>query len=264
VTDELTPEQEAAVRRLLSEARHDQPMPADVAARLDAVLDELVADEGVDDLEVFEPSVSRTGGSAVTDLAGARRRRQKAGRLLLAAAAVVVGGVAVGQTIGNTSFDGGDADSAGTALSDAPRTGDDADGGAESADREDGGGDAAAEEPVVPESTSGQAFLADVEVPLTLSSDSFAADVQRQLARTARERRQAATSNYDGLSAYGYDTNTFQCPEGPYGEGARLPAYYDAEEAVLVLRRPQAGMQRVDLLTCGTAVQLNSVTLPAP
>ena len=49
-----------------------------------------------------------------------------------------------------------------------------------------------------------------------------------------------------------------------YGEGATLPAYYDAEEAVLVLRRPQAGIQRVDLLTCGTAEELDSVDLPAP
>ena len=53
-------------------------------------------------------------------------------------------------------------------------------------------------------------------------------------------------------------------PDGPYGEGATLPAYYDAEEAVLVLRRPQAGIQRVDLLTCGTAEELDSVDLPAP
>ena len=36
------------------------------------------------------------------------------------------------------------------------------------------------------------------------------------------------------------------------------------EEAVLVLRRPRSGLQRVDLLACGTAVELNSVELPAP
>ena len=38
---ELTPEQESEVRRLLAEARHDEPVPADVAARLDDVLADL-------------------------------------------------------------------------------------------------------------------------------------------------------------------------------------------------------------------------------
>ena len=66
------------------------------------------------------------------------------------------------------------------------------------------------------------------------------------------------------MVAYTTANKDFVCAAGEYGEGATLPAYYDAEEAVLVLRRPRAGIQRVDLLTCGTAVPLNSVDLPAP
>ncbi|GAB3244131.1 hypothetical protein [Nocardioides dilutus] len=259
MTDELTAEQEAAVRRLLQQARHEAPVPADVAARLDAKLDELVADEGADDLEVFEAG----GSPVVTELAGMRRRRRNAGRLLLAAAAVIVGGVAVGQNIAGTGLDmgGGDSGEADTALAEPPR----ASAGRvdeESADSvEDGnsGGDAA------PEAAPEQAYLLlQAGAPLDLTSEDFAADVQRELLRTADERRVAAKADYDGVAAYAQADPGFVCPAGPYGEGAKLPVYYDAEEAVLVLRKPRSGIQHVDLLTCGTAVTLNSLDLPAP
>ena len=42
---ELTPEEESAVRQLLAEARHDVPIPSDVADRLDTVLAGLSRDE---------------------------------------------------------------------------------------------------------------------------------------------------------------------------------------------------------------------------
>ena len=256
MTDELTPEQEAAVRRLLSEARHDQPVPAEVAARLDEVLDGLVADEGVDDLEVFG---SDHAGS-VTDLAGARRRRRKAGRLILAAAAVVIGGVAIGQALGGTGLDagGGDSGSADSSLAEVPREGTEL-AEPESESQADGGGDSGA----APEPAEAD-LLDQVRAPLSLSSGNFAADVQRELKRTATARRKAADAGFDGVVAYTAANSDFVCAAGEYGEGATLPAYYDAEEAVLVLRRPRAGIQRVDLVTCGTAVPLNSVDLPAP
>jgi hypothetical protein len=259
VTDELTAEQEAAVRRLLAQARHEGPVPPEVAARLDEVLDGLVADEGVDDLEVFE---SGDTGS-VSDLAAVRHRRRNAGRLLLAAAAVVIGGVAVGQAVGGSGLDAGsdDSDAAGSTLAEAPRDG--ATRSQEGADSEDTGGAAAPVQPG-PESAGEIDLLAQVEAPLALTSDNFAADVQRELGRTAAERRIAANADYDGVLAYSSVNGDFVCADGVYGEGATLPAYYDAEEAVLVLRRPRAGIQRVDLLTCGTAVELNSVNLPAP
>jgi len=260
VTDELTAEQEAAVRRLLAEARHDAPVPADVAARLDEVLEGLVADEGVDDLEIFESD----GPGSVTELTGVRRRRRNAGRLLLAAAAVVVGGVAVGQVLADAGLDAGSGDSAdSSSLADAPPR------DADSADRADEEAAAGDDTAVAPESASSpapdQAYLLEqVDAPLELTSDNFAADVQRELARTSAERRSAAYANLDGVTAFTSANSDFVCTVGAYGEGATLPAYYDAEEAVLVLRRPRAGIQRVDLLTCGTAVQLNSVDLPAP
>jgi len=267
VTDELSPEQEAVVRRLLAQARHDGPVPPDVASRLDEALDRLVAEEGVDDLQVFDdPSPA-----PVTALAGVRQRRRTAGRLLLAAAAVVVGGVAVGQVVGNTSFDddaGGGADTAADAPRDdvltsggAAEQGGDADG---DADGDAGGGAAEPENVPVPASGSASMLLDRVRAPLSLTSDNFVADVQRELAQTSTERRKAANADYDGVVAYLTENRDFVCATGSYGQGATLPAYYDGEEAVLVLRRPRAGTQRVEVLTCGTAVELNSVDLPAP
>ena len=134
---------------------------------------------------------------------------------------------------------------------------------------EAGGGVPAAEEDSGQDSAAGGTadevgILAELRAPLTLTSDNFAADVQQELARTAAARRQAVTAGLDGVQVYMAANSGFVCPDGPYGDGATLPAYYDAEEAVLVLRRPQAGIQRVDLLTCGTAEELDSVDLPAP
>lgn len=253
MTDELTPEQEEAVRHLLSEARHAEPVPAEVVARLDATLADLVAD-GVADEGVTAPA-------PVTDLSGVRRRRRNAGRLLLAAAAIVVGGVAIGQSLDGATMDSADsgADGGGAALQEQPR-----ESAAEESAQDDAGGDSA-EAPAasnVPPGPGDADLLADVEVPLLLSSDSFAEDVQRQLSRTSAERRRAAANDFNALTSY--PDQAFLCADGDYGRGAKLPAYYDSEEAVLVLRRPRAGIQRVDLLACGTAVQLDSVDLPAP
>ncbi len=246
MTDELTPEQEADVRRLLAEARHDRPIPADVVARLDAVLGDLSAD----DLEAPD-------SATVTELAGQRHRRRNAGRLLLAAAAVVIGGVAIGQTLGDTSFEGDDAATAESgALAEAPRDG--------TTVRDEAGGDDAVDSSEVPEAGPAEASLLDaLEVPVVLTSADFAGDVQRALATTSALRSEAANADVDGL-AFAAASSGFVCADGPYGEGARIAAYYDEEETVLVLRRPRSGMQRVDLLTCGTAVELNSVSLPAP
>lgn len=258
MTDELSPEQEADVRRLLAQARHDEPVPDDVAARLDDVLAGLVADEGVDDLEVFE-SDSGSNPAPVTDLAAARHRRRKAGRLLLAAAAVVVAGVAVGQNLdGVQSGDAESADAGGDAPAAEPR--DTVERQPTEADGEAGGTSGDDE----PTSASASSLLDGLQAPIPLTSENFAADVERELAGIPAVRREATALNLNGVTAYTETNTDFVCAVGAYGEGATLPAYYDSEEAVLVLRRPRSGLQRVDLLTCGTAVELNSAELPAP
>lgn len=78
-----TPDQDEEVRRLLATARHDEPVPPDVAARLDAVLADLAAEPGRQ--------------APVTNL-HARRRRVTG--LLVAAAAVMVVGIGVDRLLG--------------------------------------------------------------------------------------------------------------------------------------------------------------------
>lgn len=104
---DLTPEQETRVRRLLTDARHAEPIPEDVVARLDRVLAQLAVDEGDD-----------TG--RVVSLAARRRRR--VGSLLVAAAAVVMVGIGLGQLMGGPD-EGSDnlaSTDAGPAMREAP------------------------------------------------------------------------------------------------------------------------------------------------
>ena len=257
MTDELSPEQEAAVRRLLSEARHDEPIPADVAARLDTVLDELEADEGVDDLEVFE--------SALRHRAGRRPPPATEGR-----AAPARGGCRRGRRCRRGSDDRRQhvrrRRRRTRRTPRCPTLPEPATTPTRCRVRGQGGRRAGMPEPRrSPPCRSRPAARrsstrsrcpsrsAPTASPLT-SSDSWPGP------RRTAARPPSPTTTL--LSEFGYDAPAFRCGEGPYGEGAKLPAYYDAEEAVLVLRRPRAGIQRVDLLTCGTAVPLNSVDPP--
>lgn len=250
MTDELTPEQEADVSRLLAEARHEGPIPADVAARLDAALGDLTRDDVL--------TVTSTERATVTDLDAARRRRSKAGRLLLAAAAVVVGGVAVGQSIGTGGADDMSADSSAAGESaEEPRS----TGAGDDASTEDLGEAGGANQPPAPDEL-GDYLSGDLGSALSFTSSNFEQEARDSLTSPARVRREAALSDLDAVTPYAAKT-LFTCPDGDYGEGARLPAFYDEQEAVLVLRRPVAGIQRADLLECGTATTLASVDLPA-
>lgn len=85
--DEMPPEAETAVRRALADVRVTDPMPADVAARLEATLRELGGERNV--------------------IALAPRRRRRFGPALVASAAVVAVGVGVGAIVAS-SQSGGD------------------------------------------------------------------------------------------------------------------------------------------------------------
>jgi hypothetical protein len=84
----------AEVRRLLAEARHDEPMPDDVAARLEDVL-----------VDLSSPSSTRGEprpvAAVVTPISDHRRRRAVV--QVVAAAAIVVGGVVLVQNVHLTS-----------------------------------------------------------------------------------------------------------------------------------------------------------------
>lgn len=87
--NDLDPAQTEAVRRALAAARHDGPIPAEVAARLDATLADLVAEESMPAVAAAMAAPAAAGEARVIPF---RRRRLP---VLLAAAAAVVA-VAVG------------------------------------------------------------------------------------------------------------------------------------------------------------------------
>ena len=138
-SSDIGPEEQ--VRRLLAQARHEEPIPDDVAARLDRVLADLRA----------EPAES---GAPVVDLA-VRRRRRRLTQGLVAAAAVVVLGVGVSRI--DLAGSGGDAGTAADSASEA------IEGSSE------------------PPSDAAGSALASPPAPLALSAEGFERDVRRLL-----------------------------------------------------------------------------------
>ena len=82
----LDPAQDERIRRLLADARHTEPMPEAVVARLDRVLAGLS-----DDRTERADRADRADRAEVVDLMA--RRRRTVGQLLVAAAAVVAVGL---------------------------------------------------------------------------------------------------------------------------------------------------------------------------
>lgn len=219
-----------AVRRLLAEARHDDPMPDDVVARLDAVLVDLAA----------EPARVRP----VTDLA---TRRRRVTRLLAAAAAVVVLGVGVQQVVTPTSDDTGSADRA-TSAEDEPQ-----------AETEAGGAGSAPEAP-----TDGDSLLSDLQTgafAMKVRPDHFTLDAQ-SLQRT--NQRATASNLTTTPLAEAYDAAGQTCRADSWGRGTFVAVRYRRAPAVLVFRRAVGDTQVADLFLCGDTEPERSVTLPAP
>lgn len=223
--DDLPPEQDA-VRRLLADARHDEPVPPAVAARLDAVLAELTADRR---------EVRKT--APVLDLAA--RRRRGAGMALLAAAAVVVAGVGIGQVLGG----GGDMDDGATA-------GGDSDGSAESFSSGESGAetpsDAADEDPVAESGRQNSTAAADLPA---VSSDTLRRDLRAALRAAA-------------LVTAAEPDPTCALAEAALGDGTPVPVTLDGQPALALYAVPKGSRQRVDVYLCGTAVPAETVTLP--
>ncbi len=223
------------VRRLLADARHDAPLPADVAARLDDVLADLTAER--EDAPV--PPTPLGPPAPVVDLA-ARRRRRQGGALLVAAAAVVAIGIGVGTVVDRSPGD----DGAGGAASSE-----------ESFDRGDtqqrteAGGEAA---PSEAPADSGGALARMAPVPV--SSDTFAADAERYRAMSERQEKPGFAESDQG----------FACDLTDFGPGVLLPVLFDGVEAVLAYRPPTEDAQVVDLLQCGTGDVVRTTTLPVP
>jgi hypothetical protein len=223
---QLGPEQEAEVRRLLAGARHDEPVPHEVAARLDRVLADLVG----------EPAREAT----VVRLA---HRRRRVATMLLAAAAVVVGGFGVGQLLDGVG--GSDSGESATSAEDAPADEESAFGG--SAESEDGGG-AAAEPP------------ADAEV-VRVRPATFAEDVALLRTRAVSQSSGQSGAAPDTLGEA--RASLAVCGPGDWGRGRYLPVQYGRAAGYVVLRRPRGDTQVADLFLCGSDRVVRSVTLPS-
>ena len=258
---EVTPEQETRLRRLLAQARHTEPTPADVAARLDRVLAQLAAEEPHEE-----------SSSAPVDLAARRRRRART--LLVAAAAVVVVGVGVGQVVDLSSSESGDsATAAADAGVDGPaedllESGDSA-GAAGSAEMAP---DAAGPTPEGPEGAYDDAlpdaslseFGFDTRLParpappVRLTESGFAAQAARFRERRGVRSTGRAVVPGESLSR----SASFVCETADWGPGRLVPALYDGVPAVLAYRAVAGATQTVDLLRCGTGDVLRSIVLP--
>ncbi|MBI2245411.1 MAG: hypothetical protein HYU55_16245 [Nocardioides sp.] len=249
---ELTP-QEEQVRRLLAEARHTEPMPDDVVARLDGVLADLGRDRaGASD------RATRVPASAPVDLAGARRRRTVR-NLLVAAAAVVAVGIGLNEV--DLTVSGGDGDSASSATSDSIG----ADSGAGSGERGAAAGEADQPEAAVPSAASdGDSFLGG-QAPVRLTSERFGPQVRRLQAQERSAALYGTTTSQSGASPGRNELDAFRgsCSTEGWGAGRRVAVRYDGDLGALVFRHARGETQVVDLYLCGSDQPARSITLPA-
>ncbi|SEC02549.1 hypothetical protein SAMN04489844_1530 [Nocardioides exalbidus] len=232
---DLTPEQEA-VRRLLADARHDEPTPPEVVARLDEQLAALV------DARATTPLVTERPPAPVVDL-GARRRRA-VGIGLLAAAAVVVAGVGIGQVLPSGSGDSGGSTSADSGSADRELADQPAEGGS------DAGGSADSE--LAPES---QKSVTPFASSPTVSAD----DPQLEDELLAARSTAPLSSDASGAPAPGT-----ACDLPALGRGRQVAAEVDGQPGIIVFRRPSGAAQQVELYVCGTPEPVRTLTLLAP
>lgn len=245
----------AWVRDLLASSRDTGPVPADVAARLDATLASLRADR------VGEP-----GGAASAPVVPLRRRL--APFLAAAAAVVVVAGGAVG--VARLGSGGSDSSQSSAGAANADREGASASGGS-----------------VAPSAPAARSSGGATGIP-ALSRAAFARDavvVMRTLSAVVTGSTPAPTSGHAGALDNRHDTKSFDatagaapvtatpggpalgapaaaCP-GPSAPGAvTLPATLDGTPVALVFRPPTVTSQRVEAWSCDGASLLVSATVP--
>jgi hypothetical protein len=225
----------AEVRRVLADARHTEPMPDDVAGRMDRVIARL-ADEAP--AAAPEPSVAGT----VVPIAAHRRHRAAA--LLGAAAAIVVGGVVLGQVVHPSS-------TSSTASENAPA--------ANQAQSLDNG-----------KSTGGNGSNQNLSGDDTKSGGPGKTEIRhgRVVVRPkyfAYDALQGRRLLHVHTPVKADDRLTRLQGCGVLAKRAHaVPAEYQNAPAALLYRRPQGGSQIVNLVVCGSTRPIRSATLPAP
>jgi len=233
---DLTPDQEADVRRLLADARHTEPTPDTVVARLDRVL------AGLADEPAREATVVRLAD-----------RRRRAATMLVAAAASVAAVIGVGQVLSGSR--GGETDSASSGDAGAvPESGADApEAQSDDSDRVEHNGitdrDRAnnVSRKLAPLAVQSDEFAADAETLKSLALQGYAEYEQDETTSSLRRARDRTV-----------------CEPGGWGRGSYVAVVYDDAEGWVVLRQPQGETQIADLFLCGSESVVRSVTLPYP
>lgn len=257
----LDPAVEAAVRRTLAAAGGPEPMPADVAARLDGVIDGLVAERSTAGATVSHPE---NPGIVVPLDAAARRRRVRV-RVLLGAAAAVVAVAAGAGVVNDTAGDGGG--EAATATSDeAPARDEDSGvpgdpgGVADELAESDGALETDSPQPSsAPESGAG-----DLRRVVT---DERLRDVRADHLREDLVALQHFSLPHPAAADYTQATLTapadFMCEPADFGRGYLVGVRYDGKPAVVAFREPVGSNQAAEVLACGTGDVLHSTILTA-
>ena len=248
--DALTPAEEERVRRLLAEARHTDPMPADLADRFDAVIGELAAERD-DEASSDEPAAA--AAAAVVSLDAARRRRRRLSGLLVAAAAVVAVGVGVPSyfhamtSASNDSMAGG-APAADAAGGDQPET----TGGGRGSSTESG------KDSTAPTPEGAQQYAA--EAPRVAASH-----FRRDAIRLASADNAALTSGSAGDDARTKSLfDLAGCTRSPeWGKGRGVAVVFDDIPALMIYRTPVGGLQQVDLYVCASTDAELTTQIPA-
>lgn len=235
--DPASPEDEARIRALLSGARATEPMPADVAARLDDALVGLAAERATVDPVRADNVVPIT-----------RTRRHRVVAVLGAAAAVAVFGLAVGAVVNGESDSSEDA-------------------GADADSAVERGGDNAAEfDEVAPSDNALEEDEADVPKDgVYREGDRPYAVRSRQLSRdlaAIQDLVLGVPAEADYAAALTYAPQDFSCELPQRGRGVLVGVRYDGGPAFVRFREPVGDSQVVEVLQCGTGDLLRTTTLP--
>ncbi|GAB3853206.1 hypothetical protein GCM10028801_05450 [Nocardioides maradonensis] len=236
---ELTPEREAAVRRLLGSvgAAEAPALPGDVADRLDATLADLVAERAGSSPSPEEPL------APVVPLSSRRRRTFAA--LFVAAAAVVVAGIGV-PLLHDDSASTQQTASSDNAVSRAPSNG------------------VAATAPRPDRHTFDKTEAGAVAMGESRFAASGSVTLHRHTLRAdlLRLRRRVPPETYRSTTVHA--ARGFTCAHAAFGRGFLIGSRYAGAPAVVAFRAPAGSTQVAEVLQCGTATVLRSITLPTP
>jgi hypothetical protein len=250
VTDpELTPDQTEGVRRLLAAARHTEPLPTEVEARLNDVLSELSAETEASAAAARSATTQGAEPAAPVISLAARRRRRRAGGLLVAAAAVTVFAVGIRPALSSLSADDSGSGAASAELAPEDRA---AAGGADALQDAPSEPAPAATPESAEDSTASKSGLG---VAVRLRERTFDTDVRR-----AADTRALLSAPSGGAEVFRAGCRGSEA----WGEGTVVRVQYDGRRGALVLRAPDGDQRRADLYLCGSPAIERSVLLPAP